>query len=116
MAVFIVITRPDKPELKIEVELSRKLILGNSGYCDVVLEDKSIASMQCEIFRAKTGHVIGNNLDLKKEVHLNQLRLKKSPIKVDDVLKIGPFILRIDPTKLTQEELSVINSEYEEFV
>jgi hypothetical protein len=116
MAVVIVVTRPDRPEMKIEFSVSRKLILGNSLYCDVVLEDKLIAGMQCEIFPAKTGHVMARNLDSKKEVLINMSRLKKAPLKADDVIKIGPFVLRIDPTQLTSEELIIINSEYEEFV
>ncbi len=116
MAVVIVITRPDKPEDIKEIAVTRKLVLGHSVYCDVVLDDKTVASMQCEIQPVKTGHIVAKNLDGKREVHLNQVRLKRSAIKADDVLKIGPFILRIDPTKLTPEELAVINTEYEEFV
>ena len=113
MAVYIVVTRPDKPELLNEVPVTRKLVLGNSVYCDIILDDKTVASMQCEITQVKTGHILAKNLDMKKEVILNQARLKKAALKADDVLKIGPFIIRIDPTKLTQEELVVINSEYE---
>lgn len=116
MAVVIVITRPDRPQVINEIPVNRKLVIGNSIYCDVVLDDKSIASMQCQIHPVKTGHVVATNLDLKKEVLINQSRLKKSAIKADDVLKIGPFILRIDPTKLTPEELKILNTEYEEFV
>ena len=117
MALVIKISRPDKPQTEVKsVTLTRKLILGNSVYCDVVLEDKSVAGMQCEIVTAKTGHVVVKNLDSKKEVLLNQLRLKKSSIKTDDILKIGPFILQLDGSQLTPEELAVVNTEYEEFV
>lgn len=116
MAVIIVITRPDKPEDIKEITVNRKLVLGNSVYCDIVLEDKAVASLQCEILPAKTGHIVVKNLDLKKEVHLNHSRLKRSAIKADDVLKIGPFVLRIDPTQLTPEELAIINTEYEEYI
>lgn len=117
MALVIKISRPDKPQVEVKsVTLTRKLILGNSMYCDVVLEDKSVASMQCEILPAKTGHVVAKNLDAKKEVLLNQARLKQSALKTDDILKIGPFILQLDLSQLTPEELAVVNTEYEEFV
>lgn len=116
MAIVIVISRPDKPEVLKEISLDRKLVFGHSVYCDVVLEDKLVAGMQCEILPVKTGHVVIKNLDLKKEVHLNQSRVKKAAIKADDVLKIGPFVLRIDPTKLTAEELALLNTEYEEYI
>lgn len=116
MAVVIVITRPDIPEIKNEILVNRKLVIGHSIYCDVVLDDKTIAGLQCQIHRVKTGHVLATNLDLKKEVLLNQSRLKRAAIKADDVLKIGPYILQIDHTKLTPEELSILNTEYEEFV
>lgn len=116
MAVVIVITRPDKPEVHLAVAVDKKLVIGSSIYCDVVLEDRTVASMQCQIQTAKTGHILATNLDVKKDVLINQSRLKRSAIKADDVLKIGPFILRVDPTQLTPEELKILNTEYEEFV
>lgn len=116
MAVFLVVTRPDKPEVLKEIAVTRKLVLGNSVYCDLFLDDKMVASMQCEVVQAKTGHIVVKNIDAKRDILLNQVRFKKSVIKPDDELKIGPFVLRIDPTKLTPEELEVLNSEYEEFV
>jgi hypothetical protein len=116
MAVVIVITRPDKPEVQKIISLDRKLILGSSVYCDIVLEDKTIASMQCQFQPVKTGHVVATNLDLKKEVLINQSRLKKAALRVDDIMKIGPFILKIDTSQLTVDELMILNSEYEEFV
>lgn len=42
MAIIIVITRPDKPEDIKEIAVNRKLVLGHSVYCDVVLEDKTV--------------------------------------------------------------------------
>lgn len=116
MAFVFTLSRPDKPDLKKEITINRKVVLGNSVYCDVILEDKTIASMQCEIAPVKTGHLVAKNLDSKKEVLLNQQRLKKAALKVDDVLKIGPFVLTLDPSQLTPEELAIINTEYEEFV
>lgn len=116
MALAIVISRTDKAMENKIIPLTRKIILGNSVYCDVVLEDKSVASMQCEIITAKSGHIVFKNLDGKKEVLLNQTRIKKSAMKSDDVLKIGPFTLTIDHSQLTEEELAIINTEYEEFV
>jgi pSer/pThr/pTyr-binding forkhead associated (FHA) protein len=116
MALILVITRTDKPNEVKAIPLDRKLIVGHSLYCDVVLEDKTVANMQCEIQPVKSGHIVVKNLDGKKEVLLNQVKLRKSAIKADDVLKIGPFILRIDPRELTPEETALLNAEYEEFV
>ncbi len=116
MAVFLVVTRPDKPEVMHEIAVTRKIVMGNSLYCDVVLDDKMVASMQCEVVQVKTGHIVVKNIDAKREILLNQVRIKKSAMKPDDEMKIGPFVVKIDPTKLTVDELAVLNSEYEEFV
>ena len=116
MAVVIVITRHDNPQEIKKFPVTKKMIIGNSIYCDVVLEDKTIASMQCEILPVKSGHIIAKNLDSKKEILLNQTRLKRSAITSTDILKIGQFLLSIDKEQLTEEELAVINTEYEEFV
>lgn len=116
MAVVFVLSRTDKPDEKQEIPIKEKLVIGKSVYCDVKLDDKLVSSIQCEIRTAKTGHVIVQNMDLKREVFINQNRLKKSALKATDVLKIGPFLLSIDQSKLTPEELNVINTEYEEMV
>lgn len=115
MAIVLVISRSDKPELKQEVSVNGKMVLGHSVYCDVKLDDKLISNMQCQVQTTKSGHLLVTNLDLKKEVYLNTTRLKKSSLKVDDVLKIGPFVITIDPNKLTPAELEVINTEYIEY-
>lgn len=116
MAVVFVLSRTDKPGEKQEFPIKDKLVLGKSVYCDVKLDDKLISSIQCEIRTAKTGHVIVQNMDLKREVFINQNKLKKAALKATDVLKIGPFELSIDQTKLTPEELDIINTDYEEMV
>lgn len=116
MSLVLVIERTDKPDSRKEIPIEKKLVIGQSVYCDVILDDKMIAKMQCQIELSKSGHVVVTNIDKKRDVFLNESKLKRSGIKKGDVLKIGPFILSIDPTKLTQEELDIINTEYEEFV
>lgn len=116
MAVVIVIQRTDKPESKMEIPIVKKIILGQSMYCDVILDDKMVAKMQCEIEPAKSGHIVVTNIDKKRDVYLNESKLKRSGFKKGDVIKIGPFVLSIDPSQLTPEEQAIINSEYEEFV
>lgn len=116
MAVVFVLSRTDKPDERQEIPIKEKLVLGKSVYCDVKLDDKLISSIQCEIKTTKTGHVIAQNMDMKREVLLNQSRLKKSALKATDVLKIGPFLLSIDQSKLTPEEIEIINTDYEEMV
>jgi pSer/pThr/pTyr-binding forkhead associated (FHA) protein len=117
MAVVFVLSRKDRPEEKQAFPMKEKLILGKSVYCDIKLDDRLISNIQCEIKTTKSGHVIAQNMDLKREVLLNNgSRLKKSALKVHDVLIIGPYELYIDQSKLTSEEIAVINSEYEEMV
>ena len=115
MAIIIIVSRPDQPELRQEFSVTRKIVVGQSVYCDVKLDDKLVSSMQCQIQPTKTGHIVVTNLDQKREVFLNQSRLKRSSLKVNDVLKIGPFVLQLDPNKLTDDELKIINTEYEEY-
>ncbi len=78
--------------------------------------EKDIKLDQPEINTTKTGHLVVTNMDMKREVYLNQARLKRSSIKVDDLLKIGPFVLQIDQSRLTPEEMSLINTEYIEYI
>ena len=116
MALVLLITRSDQPDVLKTVPVEKKLILGSSIYCDIVLEDRSVASMQCEVWPARSGHLLIKNLDSKKEVLLNQSRLKKAALKIEDTIKVGAFLMKIDSTQLTVEEIAVLNTEYEEFV
>lgn len=116
MAIILQIKRSNSASVIKEIEVNRKLILGQSLYCDVVLDDKLVAGMQCELLRAKSGHIIAKNLDPKKEVLINNSRLKRSQIRSNDALTIGPFILEFDQEKLTPEEASLLDSEFEEYV
>ena len=84
-------------------------------FCDTSIIEKSILENE-DLKKIETKERKLKNIDEKKEMFLNKAKLKKAAIKVDDVLKIGPFLLRIDPTKLTPDELAILNSEYEEFV
>jgi hypothetical protein len=115
MAIVLVISRTDKPEIKQEVYVNGKMVIGQSVYCDVLLADKLVSSMQCQLQTTKSGHLVVTNLDLKREVYINKTRLKKSSLRIDDVLTIGPFVLSIDQSKLTPEEMTVLNTEYVEY-
>lgn len=115
MAIVLLISRADKPESIQEIFVRGKMVMGQSVYCDVKLDDKLVANMQCEVQTVKSGHIVVTNLDQKREVYINKTRLKKSSLKLEDVLKIGPFVITISPEKLTPEELEVINSEYIEY-
>lgn len=116
MAVVFIVSREDNPHVKQEYPIKEKLVVGKSVYCDVKLDDKLVSSIQCEIKTTKSGHVVVTNMDLKREVLLNHGRLKKAPIKTDDILKIGPFVMTIDRSKLTEEEINILNSEYVEYI
>lgn len=116
MAYVLLIQRSDKPEMKMEIPVAKRIVIGASPYCDVHLDDKMIAKMQCEIEPAKTGHIVATNIDKKRDVFLNEGKLKRAGIKKDDVLKIGIYTVRIDSSKLTPDELAIINTEYEELV
>jgi hypothetical protein len=116
MAVIIVITRLDRPEVEQFIPLAKKIVLGSSIYCDIHLEDKMLAKMQCQIQKMSTGQVIISNLDFKRDILLNETRIRKAAIRANDVVKIGAFLLKVDATQLTEEEIQILNTDYEEIV
>lgn len=116
MAVVLIVSHVFNLEEAQEILVNRKIVLGNSMYCDVVLRDKNIASLQCEINTHKSGHILARNLDPKKDVFINNSRLKRSPIGLDDVVRIGSYNVRIDLSRLSPDEEVILKSEFEEFV
>lgn len=115
MAVVLVISRADQPDLKEEYQVAGKMVIGHSTYCDIKLNDKLVSNLQCQVQQIKSGQVIITNLDMKKAVYLNKTKLKRASLKVNDVLEIGPFVVRIDPEKLSNEEIELINAEFIEY-
>ena len=115
MAIVLQISRSDNPDNVQEILVNGKMVMGQSIYCDVKLDDKLVANMQREIRTAKSGHIVVTNLDLKREVYINKARLKKSGLKVSDVLIIGPFEIKINSEKLTEKELEVLSMKYIEY-
>jgi hypothetical protein len=115
MAIVLVITRPDKPELLTEVPVVGKMVFGQSVYCDVLLADKLVANMQFQVHTVTSGQLLITSLDKKREIFINKSRVKISPLKINDVLEIGPFNISIDTAKLTLAEKEGIDMEYVEY-
>lgn len=115
MAIVIIVKNSQNSQTT-SFEVNRKLIIGNSPYCDIFIDDRSIAKMQCEIAPHKSGHVVARNLDQKKVVMINALRLKRSPVRVEDRIVIGNYEIRLDPKELTEQEAKTLLSDFEEYV
>lgn len=115
MAIVLIVKNSENSQTT-SFEVNRKLIIGNSPYCDIFIDDKSVAKMQCEIAPHKSGHIVVRNLDQKKIVLINALRLKRSPVRVEDRIFIGAYEMRLDPGALTDEEAKTLLTDFEEYV
>lgn len=116
MAIVLEIKNLNEPDDIQKIEINRRIVIGSSMYCDIVLKDKLVSTLQCEVAPHKSGHIIAKNLDLKKEVFINSLRLKRSPITLLDRVRIGAYEIKIIDSLLTDQERENLNTDFEEFV
>lgn len=116
MAIVLEVKNLNEPSDIQTIEIDRRIVMGSSLYCDIVLRDKLISTLQCEVLPHKSGHIIVKNLDLKKEVFINSLRLKRSPFTLLDRLRIATYEIKIIEFHLTDQEREILNSDFEEFV
>ncbi len=74
---------------------SRPFTIGRSALADVRIEDERISRVHCEIRREGGAYVI-RDLDSKNGTWLNEERIKESPLKFGDKIRIGHTLIAFD--------------------
>ncbi len=106
MAIVLIITTKDGQD--IEVPLFGKFTIGRSSSSDLKIEDNQISGKHGYFDINPKGQVLYCDLDSTNGSYLNNSKIHNTIIKVNDVLKVGNTLIKIDSKKLTNKESIII--------
>lgn len=109
MAVILLIQDP-QGQLA-ELPLLQKIVLGRSSSCDYKIEDSKISGKHCTFESTQKGEVIFTDLESTNGSFLNNSKISKTIVKINDVIKIGGTTIRIDEKRLNPGEKKTIGYE-----
>ncbi len=106
MAIILLIQDPQGE--KAELPLLQKIVLGRSSSCDYKIEDSKISGKHCTFESTPKGEVVFTDLGSTNGSFLNNSKVNKSVIKLNDVVQIGGTTIKIDEKRLNVSERKAI--------
>jgi pSer/pThr/pTyr-binding forkhead associated (FHA) protein len=108
MAIVLLITTKDGQT--IELPVLDKLTIGRSKRSDLALEDGEMSGNHGFFDLGERGELIYSDLDSTNGSYLNNNRIQKINLKVNETLRLGTTLIKIDAGKLTSSERLITGS------
>lgn len=110
MAIVLLLSTKEGPP--IEYPLLQKCVLGRSSQCDLTIEDKQMSGKHGYFELSPKGQVFYTDLDSTNGSFLNNSTIRKVQFRVNDSLRLGNTVIKIDPKRLSSaERISIGRSE-----
>lgn len=106
MAVVLIIKSQDGQTT--ELPILDQIVIGRSGSCDFKVSDSKISAQHCQIKVTPKGEVLFEDLGSTNGSFLNNSRINQTMIKINDIMRIGNTLIKIDETKLNLKEKKII--------
>ena len=102
MAIVLIIKTEDGQLA--EIPVMSKIILGRSSSTDLKIDDGKMSSKHCSFSLTKEGAVLFEDLSSTNGSFINNSRIMSTLMKVNDVIRVGNTLIRIDDKRLTPKE------------
>ena len=106
MAVILLIQDPQGQMA--ELPLLQRMVLGRSSSCDYKIEDSKISGKHCTFECSPKGEVIFTDLESTNGSFINNSKINKTVVRLNDVVQIGGTTIKIDERKLNTNEKKAI--------
>ena len=106
MAVVLLIKTEDG-EVS-ELAILRKTTLGRSGNSDFKIADIKMSGTHCSFDVNKNGQLVFKDLGTTNGSFLNNSIIAETIVKVNDIIRIGNTLIKIDEKKLSTSERKTI--------
>jgi len=106
MTVVLIIKTEDGQTT--ELPIIDSITLGRSSSCDFKLIDSKISGQHCQIGLTAKGEILFEDLGSTNGSFLNNSKIAKTNIKINDVIRIGHTLIKIDDQKLNAKEKLII--------
>lgn len=102
MAIVLIIKTEDGQLA--EIPVMSKIIIGRSSSSDLKIDDGKMSSKHCSFSLTKEGAVLFEDLSSTNGSFINNSRIMSTLMKVNDVIRVGNTLIRIDDKRLTPKE------------
>lgn len=110
MAIFLIAQNLDSGETS-EFKLAGKIYIGRSSNCHFNFpNDDRMSGKHASFQFGPNGEIIFKDLGSRNGSLLNGNKIIESVLQTADELQLGKTIIKIDPTRLTEVELEMIDS------
>ncbi len=106
MAIVIIIKSEDGQT--VELPIMGKISLGRSSASDYKITDSKMSGQHCTFSLNKNGELVFEDLNSTNGSYINNNKIHQSIVKINDVIRIGNTLIKIDEKKLTSKERMVV--------
>lgn len=113
MAIILII-KTENGEVT-ELPLLHKIIMGRSSSSDYMIKDKKMSGSHCSFEITPRGQVMFTDLGSTNGSFVNNSKISQTLFKVNDVIRIGDTLIKIEEKRLSSHERMAIGlSTYKE--
>ena len=113
MAIILII-KTDDGEVT-ELPLLSKIIMGRSSSSDFTIKDNKMSGSHCSFEITNRGQVMFTDLGSTNGSYYNNSKISQTVFKINDVIRIGDTLIRIEDKRLAPSERMTIGvSSYKE--
>ncbi|MBC7711966.1 MAG: FHA domain-containing protein [Rhizobacter sp.] len=108
MAIILIIKTEDG--LITELPVLNKIVMGRSGISDYKIVDIKMSGKHCSFEVNGKGQLLFTDLGSTNGSFLNNSQVNKTMVRVNDVIRIGNTLIKIDEKRLSTSERLAIGS------
>lgn len=102
MAVILII-KTEEGEVT-ELPVLNKIIMGRSSSADFTIKDSKMSGQHCSFEMTHKGQLMFTDLGSTNGSFFNNSRISQTAVKVNDVVRVGNTLIKIDEKRLSSSE------------
>ncbi|MEA9354874.1 FHA domain-containing protein [Bacteriovorax sp. PP10] len=102
MAVILII-KTEEGEVT-ELPVLNKIIMGRSSSADFTIKDSKMSGQHCTFEMTHKGQLMFTDLGSTNGSFFNNSRISQTAVKINDVVRVGNTLIRIDEKRLSASE------------
>lgn len=106
MAIILIIKTEDGEVT--ELPVLNKIIMGRSSSSDYVIKDTKMSGSHCSFEITSKGQLMFTDLGSTNGSYLNNSKVNQTPVKINDVVRIGNTLIRLEDKRLSVNERMTI--------
>ena len=106
MAIILIIKTEDGEVT--ELPVLNKIIMGRSSSSDYTIKDSKMSGSHCSFEMTSKGQLMFTDLGSTNGSYLNNSRVNQTPVKINDVVRIGNTLIRLEDKRLSVNERMTI--------